>query len=137
MRQLPKFAFLSGEGITGLNVIMLEHPYLIATVYDVNRHKEDEVEAFMEDLIQERYPIAKVKGYTIFLTMCSSLAPNNNREFHKAVLNEMAAYFLENRVLKKPGLYRMSDESGKSEKKFDPTIQKERRLRIRKNANND
>ena len=116
---------------------MLEHPYLIATVYEVNRHKEDEVEAFMEDMIQERYPIAKVKGYTIFLTMYSSLEPNNNSSFQNAVLNEMATYFLENRVLKKPGLYRMSDESGKSEKKFDPTIQKERRLRSRKNKEND
>lgn len=137
MRQLPKYAFLSGEGILGQKVIMLQHPYLIANVYDVNRHKEDEVEAFMEDMIQERYPIAKVKGYTIFLTPYSSLEPNNNKEFQTAVLKEMAEYFLENRVLKKPGLFRMSDESGRSEKKFDPSIQKERRLRSRKNRDNE
>ena len=130
MRQLPRFALLSGEGFVGQKVIMLEHPYVIASVYDVKRDKEEEVEAFMEDMIQGRYPIAKVKGYTIFLTMYSSLEPNNNREFQTAILNEMAAYYLENRVLKKPGLFMKSEESGRNERRI--VAEGHRRQRIKK-----
>ena len=136
MKQLPKYALLSGEGFEGLKVIMLEHPFFIASIYEAKRD-EEKIENFMEAMVQERYPVGKVKGYSIFLTLYSSLQPNNDFEYQKEVLNEMAQYFFENRVVKKPGLYRMSEETGRAEKAHERAKQNAMRLRGRKNRPND
>ena len=137
MGNLPKFAFLTGEGFTGQKVICLESPYLIASIIDVNRHDEEKVEEYMESMVQGRSPISKVSGYTVFLKFLTCIEPCYDREYQKRIVNEMATFVLQDKILKKPGLFRMSDESGKSEKKFDPAIQKERRLRERRNRSND
>ena len=134
---LPKFAFLSGEGFMGVKVICLEAPYLIASIYDINRHDEDKVDDFMENMAQGRAPIAKVSGYTIFLKVLTTMESCPDRTYQQSILNEMAHFVLENRVLKKPGLYRMSEQSGKSEKKFDPDRQKQIRLRERRKRTNE
>ena len=134
---LPKFAFLSGEGFMGVKVICLEAPYLIASIYDINRHDEEKVEDFMENMAQGRAPIAKVPGYTIFLKVLTTMESCPDRAYQQSILNEMAHFVLENRVLKKPGLYRMSEQSGKSEKKFDPDRQKQIRLRERRKRTNE
>ena len=84
---LPKYAILSGDGFSGLKVISLEHPYIIASVHDYHRDDERARER-MDDMVQGRYPIAKVKGYTVFLTMHTSLEPCSNQELQKATLLE-------------------------------------------------
>ena len=134
MKQLPKYALLSGEGFEGIKVIMLEEPFFIASIYEAKRD-EEKIENFMEAMVQERYPVGKVKGYSIFLTMYSSLQPNNDFEFQREVLNEMGEYFLENKIMKKPGFYRMSEESGKAEKAHERAKQHAMRMRERKKAN--
>lgn len=134
MKQLPKYAILTGADIVGIKIISLEYPYLIASVFDYN--KEDErVQEYIEDMAQERYPIAKVKGYSIFLKMFTSLESNSNNALQQATLNEMAEYFLDTKIQAKPGLYRRSDESGQSEEKHEfvkSRIMRERRPRIKK-----
>ena len=133
---LPKYALLSGDGFVGLKVISLEHPYIIASVHDYHRDDERARER-MDDMVQERYPIAKVKGYTVFLTMLSSLEPCSNQELQKAVLNEMAQYFLEDKIAHKPGQYAKCEESGQTQRKFERVRREQINLRHRKNKSND
>lgn len=129
---LPRFAFLTGEGLVGIKVICLEAPYLIASIYDINRHDEEKVDDFIENMAQGRVPMAKIPGYTIFLKVLTTMENCPDRAYQQSILNEMVHYVLENRIQKKPGLYRMSEQSGKSEKKFDPEVQKQKRMRERK-----
>lgn len=132
MRELPKYAILTNTEIPGVKVISLERPYIIASVHDY--HRDDErVQNRMDDMVQGRYPVAKIKGYAIFLTMFTSLEPCNNIELQTAVLNEMADYFLKEKIGSKPGQYMKSEESGRNEKKFTATgkIMRERRQRER------
>ena len=131
MKQLPKYAFLQSDELEGKKVICLERPYYIA---DVRTYKRDDeyVSRCLEDMAQGRYPIAKVKGYTIFLTMFTSLEPCNNTELQIAVLNEMAQFFLEEKIGHKPGLYAKSEESGQAQRKFERVAQRIKRERIKK-----
>ena len=133
---LPKYALLSGDGFVGLKVISLEHPYIIASVHDYHRDDERARER-MDDMVQGRYPIAKVKGYTVFLTMHTSLEPCSNQELQKATLNEMAQYFLEDKIAHKPGVYARCEESGKTQKKFERVRENQIRLRERRKRTNE
>ena len=133
---LPKYAILSGDGFSGLKVISLEHPYIIASVHDYHRDDERSRER-MDDMVQGRYPIAKVKGYTVFLTMHTSLEPCSNQELQKATLNEMAQYFLEDKIAHKPGQYAKCEESGQTQRKFERVRREQINLRHRKNKSND
>lgn len=134
MKELPQYAILTNSDMPGVKIISLERPYIIASVYDY--HRDDErVQEKMEDMVQGRYPIAKVKGYSIFLTMYTSLEPNNNAELQRAVLNEMAEFFLEEKIGHKPGKYMKCQESGKDEKKF--VKEGHRRMRERIKRSND
>ena len=134
MRELPKYALLSGDGFVGLKVISLSYPYIIASVHDYHRDDERARER-MDDMAQGRYPIAKVKGYTVFLTMHTSLEPCGNQELQQATLNEMAQYFLEDKIAHKPGQFAKCEESGSTQRKIERFA--ERRLRPRKNRDND
>lgn len=116
MRELPKYAILA-NGELGGKVIQLERPYIIASVYSYKRDDE-KVQEKIEDMVQGRYPIAKVKGYTIFLRMYSSLEPCSNPELQQAVLNEMAQFFLAEKIAEKPGQFMKSEESGVVEKRI-------------------
>ena len=136
MKQLPRFAFLSGDGFAGLKVISLNHPYVIASVFDYHRDDERAQER-MDDMVQGRYPIAKVKGYKIFLTTLTSLEPCNDRDFQQELLNEMAQYFLEDKIAHKPGLYAKCEESGLTQKRIERFEQNQMRLRERKKRSND
>ena len=136
MRELPQFAILTNSEIPGLKVISLEHPYIIASVHDYHRDDERSRER-MDDMVQGRYPIAKVKGYTVFLTMLSSLEPCSNQELQKATLNEMAQYFLEDKIAHKPGVYARCEESGKTQKKFERVRQEQIKLRERRKKTNE
>lgn len=107
MRDLPKYAFLTNSvGFTGMKVISLERPYIIASIYEVNKNRPDLVDEYIEDMVQGRYPIAKVKGYTIFLKVFTSLEPNNDRLYQQEILNEMTDFLLEERIHKKPGQFK-------------------------------
>lgn len=128
---LPKYAILSGDGFSGLKVISLEHPYIIASVHDYHRDDERSRER-MDDMVQGRYPIAKVKGYTVFLTMLSSLEPCSNQDLQKATLNEMAQYFLEDKIAHKPGKFMRSEESGRMQQKIDKFAERRKRERIKR-----
>ena len=116
MRELPKYAILA-NGELGGKVIQLERPYIIASVYSYKRDDE-RVQEKIEDMVQGRYPIAKVKGYTIFLRAYTSLEPCNNRELQQAVLNDMARFFLAEKIAEKPGQFMKSEESGVVEKRI-------------------
>ena len=117
MKQLPKFAFLDSLDLEGKKIICLKPPYFIA---DVRTLKRDDkyVSHFLEDLANERFPMAKVKGYTIFLRMYSSLEPNNSYAEQQDMLNEMAEWFYKERVLVKTGTYMKSEETGILEEKI-------------------
>lgn len=107
MKELPKYAFLTNSvGFRGMKVICLEHPYIIASIYEVNKNRPDLVGGYLEDMAQGRYPIAKVKGYTIFLKVLTSLEPCRNRELQQAVLNDMARLVLSERIAKNPGQFK-------------------------------
>ena len=107
MKELPKYAFLTNSvGFAGMKVISLEHPYIIASIYEVNKNRPDLVDGYLEDMAQERYPIAKVKGYTVFLKVFTSLEPCRDTPYMQAVLNEMAQFVLTERIEKKPGQFK-------------------------------
>ena len=128
MRQLPKYALLTHSEFDGAKVISLERPYIIASVHTYKRD-DDRAQERMDDMVQERYPIAKVKGYAVFLTMYTSLEPNNNKGFQQAVLNEMAEYFLEEKIKAKPGQFMKSEESGRSERRIVSEGQRRQRIK--------
>jgi hypothetical protein len=132
MKNLPRYAMLMDEELHGMKVFQLERPYIISTVWDYKRDDE-QVQDRIEDMVQERYPIAKVKGYSIFLTTYSSLEPCDDPQFQREVLNEMAEYFLQARIANKPGLYMKSEESGEVQERIERTgrIMRERRPRIK------
>lgn len=136
MRELPRYAILTNSEIPGVKVISLERPYIIASVFDY--HRDDEkVEQRTEDMVQGRYPIAKVKGYTIFLMTFTSLEPCDDAELQQEVLSEMAQFFLEEKIGHKPGLYARCEESGRSERKFVRKAQAIRVMRERKKRTNE
>ena len=107
MKELPKYGFLTNSvGFKGMKVISLTKPYIIANIYEVNKNRPDLVDEFIEDMVQGRYPISKVKGYTIFLKVFTSLEPCNNNDLQQATLNEMAEFVLNERIAAKPGQFR-------------------------------
>lgn len=113
MKELPKYAFLTHSEIEGRKIIMLERPYLIATVYEVNKKQIEMIDTFLEDMAQERYPMAKVPGYYVFLRLHTSLEPCNDRAYQQQVLTEMAHFMLKERINDKMGLYNKFSESDK------------------------
>ena len=131
MRDLPKYAMLTNSELTGAKIMQLEKPYIIASVYDYNRDDE-RVQERIEDMVQGRYPIAKVKGYTVFLTMFTSLEPTNDSQLQQTVLNEMAQYFLGDRIAHKPGKYMKSEESSITQRKIDKFAERRKRERIKR-----
>lgn len=112
MRDLPKYAFLTNSvGFIGMKVISLERPYIIASLVEVGKNQHERVSEYLEDMAQDRYPLAKVKGYTIFLKMFTSLESCNNFDLQKATLREMADFVLTERIEKKPGQFKgLKDE---------------------------
>lgn len=133
MKELPKYGFLtSGPGFEGIKVIQLERPYFIASIYEVKAHDAERVDSLLEDMAQGRYPISKVKGYTVFLKMYSSLEPNSNRELQQAVLNEMAEFVLTERIQAKLGQFRAYDENRVTPIVFNGDRPKEYKLRERR-----
>lgn len=133
MKQLPKYAFLKSDEIDGKKVICLEAPYFVANVRTFKRDDEY-IKYYIDDMAQERYPIAKVKGYSIFLTMYTSLQPNNNKELQQTVLNEMAEWFYTERVQVKTGTYMKSEETGRLQERIERIGKesRERKARIKK-----
>ena len=132
MRELPKFMFLTHPDMDGVKIISTEHPYLIAEAYQIRKTQESLIDSFLEDMVQGRYPMSKVPGYYVFLRMYTSLEPCNDRDFQQRVLNEMAQFFLEEKISHKPGLYAKSEESGKAQRKFERVAQRIKRERIKK-----
>lgn len=133
MKELPKYALLTNPEISGLKIISLEYPYLIASVFE-HKRSDERVSDHLEVMAQERYPISKVNGYTIFLTVYTSLEPNDNREFQQAMLNDMAKWYLNERVLPNPGKYMKCEETGVIEEKIvmRGRVMRERKNRIKK-----
>ena len=134
MKKLPKYALLYGEGFIGAKVMQLERPYIIASVYDFKRDDYEHISEMQEIKLNEREPIAKVKGYTIWLRPLSSLEPNNDFYYTQDILEEMADYFLKTRIANKPGVYMKSQESGAAEKRIVSTgrIMRERKNKVNK-----
>lgn len=138
MRELPKYAFLTNPAeFNGMRVIMLEYPYLIASIYEYKLSEEERIEDFMSAKAQGRFPVGKVKGYSIFLKMYTSLEPCGNPEFQQAVLDEMAEFVLTERVQRKIGQFRMSDESGRTIKVAERAKERSIKLRSRKKQPNE
>jgi hypothetical protein len=112
MKELPKFGFLTNSvGFAGVKVIQLERPYIIASIHEVAPDDIHIKEQFLEAMANERYPIAKVKGYRMFLKVFTSLEPCNNSEYQNEILKEMAEFVLTERIQKKEGQFRKFDES--------------------------
>ena len=134
MRELPKFMFLTHPDMDGVKIISTEHPYLIAEAYQIRKTQESLIDSFLEDMVQGRYPMSKVPGYYVFLRMYTSLEPCNDRDLQQRVLNEMAQFFLVERVEKKMGLYNQYSESDKSlkEKIQERDSRQNKRPRIKK-----
>lgn len=134
MRELPKFMFLTHPDMDGVKIISTEHPYLIAEAYQIRKTQEGLIDSFLEDMVQGRYPMSKVPGYYVFLRMYTSLEPCNDRDLQQRVLDEMAQFFLVERVEKKMGLYNQYSESDKSlkEKIQERDSRQNKRPRIKK-----
>ena len=134
MRELPKFMFLTHPDMDGVKIISTEHPYLIAEAYQIRKTQESLIDSFLEDMVQGRYPMSKVPGYYVFLRMYTSLEPCNDRDLQQRVLDEMAQFFLVERVEKKMGLYNQYSESDKSlkEKIQERDSRQNKRPRIKK-----
>lgn len=138
MRDLPKYGFLtSGVGFDGLKVIMLQKPYLIANIFEVNKNNVELIDTFCEEMAQGRCPVAKVREYSIFLKVFSSLEPCNNQEYQREILQEMAEFVYNERVMKKPGQFNRYDLSGKSlnerlQEQREREAVKEVKLRLRR-----
>lgn len=135
MKQLPKYAFLTHTvGFSGMKVIMLEPPYIIANLYEVNKNQHELISAFMDDMVQGRFPLAKVKGYTVFLKMFTSLEPCNDQEYQSEILKEMAEFVLTDRIEQKPGQFMRYQDSNENQERIERTgrIMRERRPRIKK-----
>ena len=113
MKELPKFMFLSHPEVGCDKIIMTGYPYLVAEVYEIRKDRHDLIDIFLEDLAQERYPMAKIPGYYIFLKMFTSLEPCNDSEHQQRVLNEMAEFMLKQRVERKIGVFHKYTESDK------------------------
>lgn len=136
MRELPRYAMLAHSEMPGFKVISLERPYMIASVFDY--HRDDErVQERMEDMVQGRYPIAKINGYSVFLTVFTSLEPCSNPEVQQAELNEMARFFLEEKISRKPGQFAKCEESGQLQRRIDRAGQRNKVLRERRKRTND
>ncbi len=133
MKEIPKYAILAGEQMGG-KIIMLQRPYLIASVHSYKRDDE-RVQDMMESMAQERFPVAKVRGYTIFLTPYTSLEPCNNPEFQKEILDEMAQFFRDEKIRQKPGQFMKSEESGVTERRI--VREGHRRQRIKREKPNE
>jgi hypothetical protein len=131
MRELPRFAFLSNSEIPGIKIISLEFPYIIASVIEYNRDDERK-EEMMESMVQGRYPIAKIKGYSIFLKVFTSLEPCDDPEIQQEDLNDMAQFFLEEKISRKPGQFMKSEESGKAERAITRQGERMKRERIKR-----
>lgn len=136
MREIPRYAMLAHSEMPGFKVISLERPYMIASVFDYHRDDERAQER-MDDMVQGRYPIAKVKGYTVFLTVFTSLEPCSNPEVQQAELNEMARFFLEEKISHKPGQFAKCEESGRTQRKFERVAEQRKVLRERRKRTND
>ena len=135
MRELPKYAFLTNPAeLNGMLVIMLERPYMIASIYECKVADTERVESFMSAKAQGRYPVGKVKGYTVFLKMYTSLEPCNDSEYQQTILDEMAEFVLTERIQKKIGQFRMSDESGRTIQIHEQSRDRAIRLRKRKQS---
>ncbi len=134
MRELPKFMFLTHPDMDGVKIISTECPYLIAEAYQIRKTQENLIDSFLEDMVQGRYPMSKVPGYYVFLRMYTSLEPCNDRNLQQRVLDEMAQFFLVERVEKKMGLYNQYSESDKSlkEKIQERDSRPSKRPRIKK-----
>lgn len=127
MRETPKFAILA-NGELGGKIILLEKPYIIASVHSYKRDDE-RVQEIMEDMVQGRYPVGKIKGYTVFLTIYTSLEPCGDRAFQKEILDEMAEFFMEEKIRQKMGQFMKSEESGTVERKIVREGHKRQRIK--------
>lgn len=138
MRDLPKYAFLTNPAeFNGVQVILLEPPYVIAGIYDVKQTEVERLEDYMSAKAQERYPIAKVKGYSIFLKMFTSLEPCDDPDFQQEILDEMADFVLTERVERKLGQFKSCCESDRTIRQLDRAKEYAMKLRSRKNRSND
>ena len=107
MRDLPKYALLTDTvGFKGMKVISLERPYIIASIIEISKSQTERLNDLLEDMAQDRYPIAKVQGYSIFLKVHASLEPCWDDDYKKKVLKEMADYVLKGRIAAKPGQFK-------------------------------
>ncbi len=134
MKNLPKYAMLMGEGFIGAKIIQLERPYIIASVFDCKRDDYERISEMQEIKLNEREPIAKVKGYTIWLRPLSSLEPNNDFDYTECILEEMADYFLNTKIASKPGVYMKCEETGSVERRIVSTgrVMRERKNKAKK-----
>lgn len=134
MKNLPKYAMLMGEGFIGAKIIQLERPYIIASVFDFKRDDYERISEMQEIKLNEREPIAKVKGYTIWLRPLSSLEPNNDFDYTEGILEEMADYFLNTKIASKPGVYMKCEETGSVERRIVSTgrVMRERKNKAKK-----
>lgn len=134
MKNLPKYAMLMGEGFIGAKIIQLERPYIIASVFDFKRDDYERISEMQEIKLNEREPIAKVKGYTIWLRPLSSLEPNNDFDYTAGILEDMAEYFLNTKIASKPGVYMKCEETGSVERRIVSTgrVMRERKNKAKK-----
>lgn len=137
MRELPKFGFVSSPEFESVKIISFDPPYFIANVCEISQSNPERIEEYIEDMVQGRYPIAKIKGYSIFLRIFTSLEPNNDSELQQRVLNEMAQFYLNERVLQKIGKYNKYDESGRTIKEAADARDRAIKLRERRRKAND
>ena len=138
MKDLPRYAFMTHPTeFENVKVIMLQHPYIVASIYEVKQSNLEMIDSFIEDKVQGRCPIAKVKGYSIFLKMYSSLKPCDDLGYQQAILDDMADFVLAERVMRKPGQFRSCDETGMSIRERVRERDENPKFRPRRNRSNE
>ena len=111
MRNIPKFAFLSGEGLIGIKVICLEYPYIIGSVFLVNMDDQEKIDEMMTEMVQSG-GVAKVRDFSVFVKCYEPLEPCKDKEYIQSILNEMAEYVREKKIMDKVRQFKAYDEKG-------------------------
>lgn len=95
MKNLPKYMTLCSRS-EGLSDILLETipPFLIGKVYGIPKAEPERVAAEIEAMESGRWPLAKVRGYTLFVHPAGSLTGEKvTAEELRDALRGMAEYY--------------------------------------------
>lgn len=136
MRNIPRFAFLAGEGFIGMKVICLEYPYIIGSVFPISMDDTEKLDEMITEMVQSG-GVAKVRDFSVFVKSYESLEPCQDKGHIQRVLNDMAEYVREERILKKTGQFKSCDEKGIIKRRTEKAIERHKSFLAWKEKNKE